>query len=81
MALRSLAFVGGGWARDPVGFDSGETTVASAGVGVEMGLTASPVRLRIDLPFWVSDPAVASSVRGEEGGFRLQLGFSPAPWN
>ncbi len=88
--LRPILFAGAGWAEfppiggglPPVDPDSNDDRwVASAGIGVEFGLAASPVRLRIDLPLWVSEPALASSSRGEGLGVRLQLGFNPARWN
>ncbi|UCC26929.1 MAG: M1 family metallopeptidase [Gemmatimonadales bacterium] len=88
--LRPIVFAGVGWAEfpplaldvPPVDPDSNDDRwVNSAGVGVEFGLSDSPVRLRLDLPLWVSEPVMASSARDGEVGLRLQLGFRPPRWN
>jgi hypothetical protein len=55
--------------------------LASAGLGMELGLARSPVRIRLDLPVWVSQPELAASARDEEFAPRLQVMFSPARWN
>ena len=77
IGLRPLAFAGVGAAGSPgAGFElpSGEA-LASAGVGAEIGLARSGWRLRLDVPFWVSHPEVASGARDESTGFRIQVGF------
>jgi hypothetical protein len=89
VAFRPLLFAGVGWARfadaDPA-FPSPSLTlgdhewVHSAGVGLEFGLRSSPVRLRVDLPAWVSEPLLASSAREDSFGFRVQLAFEPPRW-
>ncbi len=75
--LRPLAAVGVGAAGSPgpgSGLPSGEL-LASAGVGVEAGLARSGWRLRLDMPFWVAHPEVASGARSDNVGFRIQVGF------
>ncbi|HSG49821.1 MAG TPA: hypothetical protein VLA43_18505, partial [Longimicrobiales bacterium] len=89
LALRPILFAGAGWAELPplalgleplpAGLDDDEW-VQSAGIGIEFGLRTSPVRLRADLPVWVSEPLLASSARDDRGGFRVQLVFDPPRW-
>ncbi len=47
------------------GLDGWGHLYASAGVGVEVGEARSPIRVRLDVPFFVADPEVAT--RGREG--------------
>jgi hypothetical protein len=46
---------------------------ASAGAGVEVGLIGSPIRLRVDVPFVVADPELATRARAEQVGFRYTI--------
>lgn len=53
---------------------SGEV-LASTAVGVEVGLPGSGWRLRLDVPFWVRHPSVATPGGDDPLGFRVQVGF------
>jgi hypothetical protein len=46
---------------------------ASAGAGVELGLARSPIRLRVDVPFFVADPELATLARIDQLGFRYTV--------
>ncbi|MEJ2538691.1 MAG: hypothetical protein P8188_01700, partial [Gemmatimonadota bacterium] len=83
VALRPVAFGGLGWGEvlDLPGTEPSDDLLASAGLGVELGLQGSPLRLRLDLPVWVSRPAWASSSREGETGFRVEVVFGAAGWN
>lgn len=48
---------------------------ASAGAGVEMGLARSPLRLRVDVPFYVADPELAATGRDDAVAPRLVVSF------
>ena len=81
--VRPLLFAGGGWLHraDGVSPAGEDDWLGSAGIGLEVGLSGSPVRLRLDLPAWVSQPELASSARDDGFAPRIQVGFSPARWN
>ncbi|MBT8335088.1 MAG: hypothetical protein KJO11_00695, partial [Gemmatimonadetes bacterium] len=77
VAARPLVAVGlgvAGAAAPPVDLPAGEL-LASFGAGVELGMPGSGWRLRLDVPFWVNRPALASGARSDEVGFRIQVGF------
>jgi hypothetical protein len=77
IAIRPLAAVGVGMSGAPgAGFarPSGEV-LASAGVGTSLALDGSPWSLRVDVPFWVSHPELASGARADALGARFQIGF------
>jgi len=52
------------------------TVVGDAGVGLELGWGPSPIRLRVDLPLFVTDPALAVMDREENLGFRARVWVS-----
>jgi hypothetical protein len=45
----------------------------SAGAGVEVGVAGAPLRLRLDLPLFVADPALAASGRSGHLAFRYSV--------
>ncbi len=53
--------------------EDGSHDFASAGAGVEAGLKGSPVRLRFDVPFWLSNPRIGSRATDRNVGFRWTL--------
>jgi hypothetical protein len=54
--------------------------MASAGAGVDLGLRDSPLRVRLDVPLWVSRPEWASSSRDDEIAFRVEVVFQAPIW-
>jgi len=83
VVLRPVAFAGFGWGEALAlgASDTTEDAMASAGGGVEVGLDGSPLRLRLDVPVWVSRPDWASSSRDDEVAFRLEVVFQAPLWN
>ncbi len=83
VVLRPVVFGGCGWGEALTlgASDTSEDTMASAGGGLEVGLDGSPLRLRLDVPVWVSRPEWASSTRDEEVAFRLEVLFQAPLWN
>ena len=84
MGIRGRAFTD--WAYTP-GLETREVDgdlvsieerplVVDAGVGVELGWARSPIRLRVDLPLFVSVPALAVTETGQEAGFRARIWVS-----
>lgn len=75
--VRPLAALGAGVAGSPgAGFTlPGGEVLASFSVGAELSLDASPWSLRLDAPFWVSHPELASGARSDAVGPRIQVGF------
>jgi hypothetical protein len=71
---RPLVSAGVGAAGGAGALPSGEV-LASVGAGVELGVANSGWRLRLDLPFWVSHPEIASGARSDNVGLRVQVGF------
>ncbi len=80
-SIRSRAFTD--WAITP-GFQTREVdgdlvsitdhpVVMDAGVGFELGWASSPIRLRVDLPLFVGDPALAVQETERGGGFRARV--------
>jgi hypothetical protein len=55
------------------GLDAWSHPYASAGLGVELGLRRSPVRIRVDLPVLVADPELASMARDGSFGLRYSI--------
>ena len=83
-ALRPVAFGGAGWGEALVsdtGVAADRDVVYSAGAGLELGLQDSPLRLRLDVPVWVSRPEWASSARTDGAAFRVEVVFGPPGWN
>lgn len=62
-ALQELSMPLEGWSH----------VYASAGAGVEVGVARSPIRLRVDVPFFVADPEVATRERVNQVGFRYSV--------
>lgn len=83
VAARPVAFGGLGWGEAVAGADGAldRDLVYSAGGGLELGLRDSPLRLRLDVPVWVSRPEWASSARDGETGVRVEVVFGPPGWN
>jgi len=58
------------------GLDGWRHPYASAGLGMEVGEARTPVRIRVDVPFFVADPQVATRGRDGRLGFRWTVRIS-----
>jgi hypothetical protein len=50
--------------------------LGSAGLGLEVGPTDSPYRIRLDVPLVVSEPLLATDTTDDTVGFRWTLGVT-----
>lgn len=50
--------------------------LGDAGVGLELGWARSPIRLRVDFPLFLTDPALAVMETGDEVAFRARIWIS-----